>query len=765
MKSTTATLSGCETGSSKIRPVVLLIVCTMVLFPFSVTFGSPQSKAPVTVSIPIPGADPIVFNAVFLGIDGTRMFQSKLIRLGSRKENNSNYKTRRVDTLLAGGFVGDRKGKPEWLYYLSTTEVQKRQWRAFMMEEGSGADGESSWRKRSTPFEPTTAQPDDQEPQTAITIAEIYLFIEALNTWMLSQHRADLPVYEGALAFARLPTETEWAFAARGGLASLESDYDLFNQPHPYGDAILEHEWLSGSSGNRVQSVGTRKPNALGMYDMLGNVQEYTINLFGPEYQQGRFGQHAIRGGKYNDYLDKVSVANRTEALFYYDGTLVRDRLVGFRLALGTRVSSVDGDAEKFDRAFKSYARENPLPYPGPTGAMSPASQATQDAVRLLQRENEQLRRDNIRLAQELDGLQSQALVGMPKVDAEADEEKLREANRRIEGLVHEGVRLKVDLASSVAHCRELDDRLQTLEIDYTQLEENLVQAAAMKRSSSAPEVDLFDPHGQISRCMAHSGSNSEERKYIKARYERLSKKIGELKENLAQSLLSKQRLSIENRELQGTIILTRQEVSDLTSARDRLTDQVARLEKDNGVLGGLRDRLIADLVGKNGLVADKEKELGYARHRIAIRDQEIVKNLGRVYSAERRFVEALMRSASVSAYLGFRSLVHAEAILALPKSPARDRRYRQRREEGQQMIYDYWRRVVEIAQDTDPSMFDPVKQELADWLRVREEPGKAGRQRRSLELIARHVSMVRAGNVIRPQDLVESFLRQPELR
>ncbi len=67
----------------------------------------------------------------------------------------------------------------------------------------------------------------------------------------------------------RLPTESEWEFAARGGNASRGYIYS--------GSAIVDNvAWYSGNSGNATHTVGTRSANELGIYDMSGNAYEWT---------------------------------------------------------------------------------------------------------------------------------------------------------------------------------------------------------------------------------------------------------------------------------------------------------------------------------------------------------------------------------------------------------------------------------------------------------------------------------------------------------
>lgn len=64
----------------------------------------------------------------------------------------------------------------------------------------------------------------------------------------------------------RLPTEEEWELAARGGE---DFEYAGSNDPD-------EVAWYDRNSGGETHPVGQKKPNAFGLYDMCGNVWEWT---------------------------------------------------------------------------------------------------------------------------------------------------------------------------------------------------------------------------------------------------------------------------------------------------------------------------------------------------------------------------------------------------------------------------------------------------------------------------------------------------------
>jgi formylglycine-generating enzyme required for sulfatase activity len=72
----------------------------------------------------------------------------------------------------------------------------------------------------------------------------------------------------------RLPTEAEWEYAARAG-----------STPPRYED-IDRIAWTSANSGDQTHEVGQRRPNAFGLYDMLGNVQHWTADWYDDKYYQ-----------------------------------------------------------------------------------------------------------------------------------------------------------------------------------------------------------------------------------------------------------------------------------------------------------------------------------------------------------------------------------------------------------------------------------------------------------------------------------------------
>jgi formylglycine-generating enzyme required for sulfatase activity len=156
-------------------------------------------------------------------------------------------------------------------FYLATTETTLGAFRRFVEatgyrteaeRDGKGADGRRDgrwttglgfdWREMGY------ARTDDF-PVTNVTWDDAVAFCVWLST---SEGRR-----------FRLPTEAEWEYACRAGSTGRA----------PWGDEAAArdaHAWTGANAGGGPHPVGTRKPNAWGLHDMIGNVYEYCSDYF-----------------------------------------------------------------------------------------------------------------------------------------------------------------------------------------------------------------------------------------------------------------------------------------------------------------------------------------------------------------------------------------------------------------------------------------------------------------------------------------------------
>jgi len=153
-------------------------------------------------------------------------------------------------------------------YYIGKYEVTQAQWKKVV-----GANP--------SVFQGSMVKDDaDQHPVDNVTWADAQRFVERLNATDRTAHY-------------RLPTEFEWEYAARAGA-----------NDEPTWAQIRETAWEQDVDKGTTHAVGGKKPNAWGVYDMLGNVWEwvddfYNEKLFADSVPARAGTTHVLRGGSF----------------------------------------------------------------------------------------------------------------------------------------------------------------------------------------------------------------------------------------------------------------------------------------------------------------------------------------------------------------------------------------------------------------------------------------------------------------------------------
>lgn len=130
----------------------------------------------------------------------------------------------------------------------------------------------------------------------------------------------------------RLPSETEWEYAARGG-----SQTEFF-----FGDdakMLPDFAWFELNSNERTNPVGLKKPNAFGLFDIVGNVWEWCEDAWKGDYENfpadgspfinEKQPRRAVRGGAWNMDAHRCRPSYRS-----FDWADAAHNRLGFRVAV-----------------------------------------------------------------------------------------------------------------------------------------------------------------------------------------------------------------------------------------------------------------------------------------------------------------------------------------------------------------------------------------------------------------------------------------------
>lgn len=176
-----------------------------------------------------------------------------------------------------GGGVGGLKRRKATVakpFYMSRTEVTQKQWLDLMDRN------------------PSVEEKGDDFPVHRLDWSDCREFLRRLNEKYgpKTGMRFDLP------------TEIQWEYAC------------LANSDDADETSILALGWVGGNSGNHIHPVGQKAPNFFGLFDLLGNVDEWCADRFDSAAGKGvRDDRHVVRGGNWRGGSSECSPRARVE--------------------------------------------------------------------------------------------------------------------------------------------------------------------------------------------------------------------------------------------------------------------------------------------------------------------------------------------------------------------------------------------------------------------------------------------------------------------
>lgn len=300
--------------------------------PWAERFYNPQPASGDLV-LPMPCGGAMVFRRI--DVPHEAALADRKIVVGGTDERFAFAEGSRYDYI--DGAFSDARDKGRRSYYLAKYETTELQMKALA----------------GTCVAPTRG---GLRPATGMTWFDAVQAAQLYTEWLLKNAREKLPREDALPGFLRLPTEAEWEYAARGGIAVSPSEFE--EKTFPMADGMEKYVWYRSqkSSNGELQLVGALKPNPLGLHDMLGNVDEIVLDPFRLNKLarlHGQAGGFVIKGGNYQTSEADVRSAYRNELLPFDANGPRRVPTVGFRLAL---VAPVIPSPARYEAVKKAWA-------------------------------------------------------------------------------------------------------------------------------------------------------------------------------------------------------------------------------------------------------------------------------------------------------------------------------------------------------------------------------------------------------------------------
>jgi len=324
------------------------------------------------VMLPLPCGGAMAFRKVTTGRPAAGgalgPLEDKQVSLGSDNPGGRAYLEFRRTDYIAGPFA-DAGG--ERYFLIGKYEVTGAQFDAVM----SGAAGNC----------PSSSGSGGALPKGDASWFEAVEFTRRLTTWLYKHHPDALPRGDGGTGYVRLPNETEWEFAARGGLAvsDAERSGDFFPTQ---GGPPANFAWFSTpEAGSDPQPIGAKGANPLGLHDVLGNVEEIVLEPFRMNRVgrlHGQTGGFIARGGSIQTEEAQLTLALREEYPFFSTEAQGETRrpTLGFRVAVGGAATGDYDQATKLEQAFETARQQSSAPSEAqPTQRLDEVARKAQD--------------------------------------------------------------------------------------------------------------------------------------------------------------------------------------------------------------------------------------------------------------------------------------------------------------------------------------------------------------------------------------------------